>query len=210
MLAYGDTELAPSSFTSSRTRRSTRRATATSTRRSRPSSRTRACGAGLRTEGRPAELEKFLALRKRQGEAAELMVAARARLAAIYAQPLAPEVMRDAKAAEFARLREALAAGGLPRRANSTTRAWSPSPLMSAACRRCAASSTRLGNDLPAFYAAMNGLGRQPEGARQPLSRSLTPRSVAARSGISAGSRRAAAAGCRGGRGRSPCRRCRP
>ena len=63
-------------------------------------------------EARPAELEKFLALRKKQQAAADLMVATRARLATLYESAIAEEAMRDAKAAEFARLRESLVSGG--------------------------------------------------------------------------------------------------
>ena len=58
------------------------------------------------------ELEQFIALRDRQRQAAELMVESRRRLAAVYEQPIAPEAMRAQKSAEFARLRESLAAGG--------------------------------------------------------------------------------------------------
>ncbi len=117
----------------------------------------------LALEGRPEELEKFVALRKRQGDAAGLMVAARGRLATLYAQPLAPEVMRTQKAAEIARLRAALAAGGHPAAGE-----FNNARLVAVATyERCVPALRgeleRLGNDLPAFYAAMNGLADNPK-----------------------------------------------
>ncbi len=109
----------------------------------------------LEHEGRPAELGKFVALRRRQGDAAGLMVAARARLAALYAKPLAAEDMRTEKAAEIARLRGALAAGGHPAAGD-----FNNARLVAVATyERCVpalrAELDRLGNDLRAFQAAM-------------------------------------------------------
>jgi predicted aminopeptidase len=117
----------------------------------------------LARAGSPAELEKFVALRRRQGEAAGLMVAARAQLAALYAGPLAPEAMRAEKAAEFARLRAALAAGGHPADGE-----FNNARLVAVATyERCVpalrAELDRLGNDLRAFYAAMRELAGRPQ-----------------------------------------------
>jgi predicted aminopeptidase len=116
----------------------------------------------LEHEGRLAELENFLALRARQREAAGLMVAARVRLAGLYAQPLALEAMRAQKAAEFALLREALAGGG-----HAVSGEFNNARLVAVATyERCVpalrAELDRLGNDLPAFYAAMRDLANQP------------------------------------------------
>jgi predicted aminopeptidase len=113
--------------------------------------------------GRPADLEKFVALRTRQADAAGLMVAARARLAALYAKPLMPEAMRSEKAAELARLREALAAGGHPAAGD-----YNNARLVAVATyERCVpalrAELDRLGNDLPAFYSAMRDLAGRPQ-----------------------------------------------
>jgi predicted aminopeptidase len=113
--------------------------------------------------GRPAELEEFVALRARQADAAGLMVAARARLAVLYVKPLEAEAMRAEKAAELARLREALAAGGHP-----ATGDFNNARLVAVATyERCVpalrAELDRLGNDLPAFYAAMRDLAARPQ-----------------------------------------------
>jgi predicted aminopeptidase len=114
-------------------------------------------------EGRSGELEQFVALRDRQRETAELMVESRRSLAALYEQPLAPEAMRAQKAAEFARLREALAAGGQP-----ATGDFNNARLVAVATyERCVpalrAELGRLGGDLPAFYAEMRRLADNPQ-----------------------------------------------
>jgi predicted aminopeptidase len=115
-------------------------------------------GRWLASEGRPAELGRFLESRRRQRAAAELMVRARGRLAEVYEGDAPPDAMRDAKAAEFARLREALVAGGHPVAGD-----FNNARLVAVATyERCVpalqAELDRLGNDLPAFYAAMNRL----------------------------------------------------
>jgi predicted aminopeptidase len=109
---------------------------------------------------RPAELEKFLADRRRQDGAADAMLASRARLAAIYASRVAEPQMREQKAAEIDRLRARLAAAGKP----------PPGPLNNARLaavatyQRCVPALTaeleRLGKDLPAFYTTVNLLVR--------------------------------------------------
>ncbi len=116
----------------------------------------------LAHEDRPADLGKFLALRERQHEAAELMVDTRRRLAWLYARMLEPEATREQKAAEFARLREALAAGGHP-----ATGDYNNARLVAIATyERCVpalrAELDRLDNDLPAFYSAMARLINDP------------------------------------------------
>jgi predicted aminopeptidase len=117
----------------------------------------------LAREGRPDELEKFVALRERQREASGLMVAARRSLASLYGQPLAPEVKRAQKSAEFTRLREALAAGG-----HSATGDFNNARLVAVATyERCVpalhAVLERLGGDLPAFYVEMRRLAGNPQ-----------------------------------------------
>jgi predicted aminopeptidase len=108
--------------------------------------------------GQAAELERHVVRRERQRQASELMVATRQRLAALYGQPLAPESMRGQKAAEFARLRAALAAGGHP-----ATGEFNNARLAAVATyERCVPALRRqleqVGGDLPAFYAEMRRL----------------------------------------------------
>jgi predicted aminopeptidase len=107
-------------------------------------------------KARPAELDVFLSLRKKQQGAADLMVASRDRLAALYESGIADEPMREAKAAEFARLRESLESGGF-----SAGGDFNNARLVAVATyQRCVpalrAELDRLENDLPAFYSAMN------------------------------------------------------
>jgi predicted aminopeptidase len=118
----------------------------------------------LAHESRPADLAKFLAEREREREAAELLVEARRRLAALYAGPLDGAAKRGQKAVEFARLREALLAGGHP-----ASGEFNNARLVAVATyERCVpmlrAELDRLGNDLPAFYAEMKSLEKDPDG----------------------------------------------
>ncbi len=113
-------------------------------------------------ENRPGDLEKFLEMRRRQREAAELMVETRRRLAVLYSEDLEPEAKRGAKAAEFARLRESLESGGHPSKGD-----FNNARLVAVATyERCVpalrAELDRLDNDLPAFYSAMNLLVHDP------------------------------------------------
>jgi predicted aminopeptidase len=91
------------------------------------------------------------------------MIDARRRLAALYAAGLEPDPMRERKALEFARLREALAAGGHP-----ASGEFNNARLVAVATyERCVpavrAELDRLGNDLRAFYAAMGALADDDE-----------------------------------------------
>ena len=118
----------------------------------------------LAHENRPTDLEKFLAAGERQREAAELLVATRRRLGALFAGPLDVIAKRAQKADEFARLREALVAGGHP-----ASGEFNNARLVAVATyERCVpvlrAELDRLGNDLPAFYAAMKALEKDPDG----------------------------------------------
>lgn len=112
----------------------------------------------LAREGRPEELGRYVARRDRQREASGLMVDTRRALAALYASPLAPEAMRERKSAAFARLREALAAGGHPAGGE-----FNNARLVAVATyERCVpalrAQLERQGGDLPAFYEQMRRL----------------------------------------------------
>jgi predicted aminopeptidase len=102
----------------------------------------------------------FVRARRRQEAVADAMIESRARLAAIYAGAADEEAMRAVKAAELGRLRETLAAAGLAHAGvlNNARLA------AAAAYHRCVPALTaelaRLGNDLPAFYSAMEPLER--------------------------------------------------
>ena len=112
----------------------------------------------LAREGRSGELEQFVALRDRQREAAGLMVESRRILAALYEQPLAPEAMRAQKAEEFARLRQALAAGGQPANGDFNNARLAAVATYERCVPALRAELERLGGDLPAFYAEMRRL----------------------------------------------------
>jgi predicted aminopeptidase len=116
----------------------------------------------LQHEKRPDELVNYLAARAQEREAASLMVDTRRRLGALYAKHLAPEETRAAKAAEFARLREALKSRG-----GNVGGDFNNARLVAVATyERCVpalkSELDRLGNDLPAFYAAMTRLADDP------------------------------------------------
>jgi predicted aminopeptidase len=118
----------------------------------------------LEHEGRQADLDKFLAARAQERDAAELMVQARRRLAALYAENLDPATTRTEKAAEIARLRASLEAGG-----RRTEGEFNNARLVAVATyERCVpslrAELDRLGDDLSAFYAAMKALENDPQG----------------------------------------------
>jgi predicted aminopeptidase len=118
----------------------------------------------LAHENRTADLGKFLAARERQREAAELLVATRRRLGALFAGPLDATAKRAQKADEFARLRAALVAGGHP-----ASGEFNNARLVAVATyERCVPmlrdEFARLGNDFPAFYAAMKALEKDPGG----------------------------------------------
>jgi predicted aminopeptidase len=118
----------------------------------------------LARENRPAELEEYLAAQRRERETADLLAETRRRLGALYAGPLDAAAKRGQKAVEFARLREALAAGGHP-----ASGEFNNARLVAVATyERCVpmlrAELDRLGNDLPAFYAEMKSLEKDPAG----------------------------------------------
>ncbi len=105
-------------------------------------------------------LERVAAARRRQQAAAEMMVASRARLAGLYASGQPADALRGAKAAEFARLRESLAAAGL-----AADGEFNNARLVAVATyQRCVPALTaeldRHDRDLPSFYAAMQQAAR--------------------------------------------------
>jgi predicted aminopeptidase len=112
----------------------------------------------LAQAGREAEVAGFLDRDAREERLAGLMVESRARLAALYAAGGAEAELRADKAAEFDRLRAALAERGL-RAAGTLNNARL---VAVSAYHRCMpaiqAELDRLGGDLPSFYAEMRRL----------------------------------------------------
>jgi len=129
----------------------------------------------LTSEGRGGELAQFREAQARKHELLALIEDARARLARLYAEPLAPEAMRVAKRIEFARLAERYAvlkarwrgyAGFDPlmREPNNALLASvSAYAHLVPAFRRELAT---VHGDLGAFYARVKALSRLPKAAR--------------------------------------------
>ena len=109
---------------------------------------------------RTAELDAFLNARGRQQAAAEKMVETRARLAALYASGAAEEQLRAGKAAELARLGEALKADGLPVNGDLNNARLAAVATYQRCVPALTAELARLDNNLPAFYAAMKAVSR--------------------------------------------------
>jgi len=129
----------------------------------------------LESEGRGAELAAFREAQARKGEFFALIEDARARLAHVYAEPLAPPAMRAAKQAEFARLAEHYAAlkarwggyAGYDRLMAEPNNALLAS--ISAYTRLVPAFKRELaaaGGNLGVFYERVKALARLPEGER--------------------------------------------
>ncbi|HUJ86014.1 MAG TPA: aminopeptidase [Burkholderiales bacterium] len=129
----------------------------------------------LESEGRGAELAALHEAEARNDEFTALIEDARARLARLYAEPLAPAAMRSAKRAELARLAERYSAlkarwGGyagfdrLMREPNNALLASISvySQLVPGFRRELAA----VHGDLPAFYARVKALARLPKAER--------------------------------------------
>ncbi len=97
------------------------------------------------------------------------MVEARHRLAGIYAEAPDAAAARAQKAAEFARLAEALAAGGQP----ATGELNNARLVAVATYERCVpalrAELERLANDLPAFYCRNETPRKRPRPSRVPV-----------------------------------------
>jgi len=129
----------------------------------------------LESEGRGAELGAFREAQARKSEFVALIDDARARLAQVYAEPLAPAAMRAAKRAEFARLGERYAAlkarwggySGFDRLMAEPNNALLAS--ISAYTRLVPAFRRELeaaGGNLGAFYERVKALARLPEAER--------------------------------------------
>jgi predicted aminopeptidase len=112
----------------------------------------------LAQAGRDAEVAGFLDQDAREERLAALMVESRARLAALYAAGGAETELRTAKAAEFDRLRAALAERGL----NAAGTLNNARLVAVSAYHRCMpaiqAELERLGGDLRSFYVEMRHL----------------------------------------------------
>ncbi|MGE0466177.1 MAG: aminopeptidase [Steroidobacteraceae bacterium] len=107
---------------------------------------------------RTAELEAFLAARGRQQSVAEEMVQTRERLAALYASGAADAELRAGKAAELARLHDALKADGLSVNGDLNNARLAAVATYQRCVPALTAELARLDNDLPAYYSAMKRL----------------------------------------------------
>ncbi|MGQ0384962.1 MAG: aminopeptidase [Gammaproteobacteria bacterium] len=121
----------------------------------------------LAAQGREDEVRAFLGRRAREERLAALMVESRARLAAIYSGDAPEPELRAAKAAEFDRLRAALAGEGAP-----PAGALNNARLVAvSAYHRCMPAIerelARLGGDLTAFYGEMGRLAHDAAARRR-------------------------------------------
>jgi predicted aminopeptidase len=132
----------------------------------------------LEAAGRGGELAAFRESEARKRAFVDLIEEARVRLARVYAEPLAPEAMRAAKQAEFARLAERYAAlkkhwggyAGFDRLMAAPNNALLASisaytRLVPAFRRELAAAH----GDLGAFYVRVKALARLPKTERDAL-----------------------------------------
>jgi predicted aminopeptidase len=124
----------------------------------------------LAATGRSAGLEVFFEGQETRRKFLEELAQARTRLKALYSMPLAPEVMRERKSAEFAQLQKAL-------ESNSRFRIQDPNNALLASY----ATYTQLvpafeklladeGGDLERFYARVKTLAASERSNRGPLS----------------------------------------
>jgi predicted aminopeptidase len=133
----------------------------------------------LESLGRPGELASFQQSRARVEAVVALMAATRERLAALYASGIPADLMRQAKAREFERLREDYAAlragwdGGANRDRMLGAELNNARLVAVSTYERCVPGFTRLladeHGDLPGFYRAVKALSRQPAEARTAL-----------------------------------------
>ena len=130
----------------------------------------------LKFRGRVSDVSRFRARRARQAQVVALFARARSRLADLYGEKLAPEVMRERKRAEYAQLDRDLA--DLEKRLGirSAYRDWAPQGLNNAHLASLATYYdcvpgfeqllARNEGDLPRFYAAVRELLRKPKAER--------------------------------------------
>lgn len=131
----------------------------------------------LRSQGRDQDLATYLTQQDRYAQVVALLIDARVRLKAVYAQPLNPQAMRAAKAQEFAALRARFEALKSPWKGPAPYEAWFAQSLNNAHLASvatysvCVPGLTRelhaLGDDLARFYARARELGKLPVAERQ-------------------------------------------
>jgi predicted aminopeptidase len=124
----------------------------------------------LAATGRSAGLQAFLETQERNARFFARLDQTRTRLKALYAQPLAPDVMRERKRAEFAELGKVLEA--YPRLKemepnNALLAAFATYTQMVPAFEKLLAEE---GGDLPKFYAKVKALSASERSSRGPLS----------------------------------------
>ena len=124
----------------------------------------------LAETGRRAGMQGFLETQERTARFYALLDRTRARLKALYSQPLAPDVMRQRKQAEFAELRKVLEAN--PRLKdmepnNALLAAFASYTQMVPAFEKLLAEE---GGDLRKFYARVKNLAASERSSRGPLS----------------------------------------
>jgi predicted aminopeptidase len=140
----------------------------------------------LKLRGQEDELQRYESRRRRQEQFLALFTRTRSRLAALYAQKLPPETMRERKKATFAALENDI--GDLEKKlgVRSVYRDWMAEGLNNAQLASvatyydCVPGFERLlsmnNGDLPAFYAVVRELARKPRAERHAqLCRSQPP-----------------------------------
>jgi predicted aminopeptidase len=130
----------------------------------------------LQALGRGEELDAFLSRRQRYFAVADLLVAARGRLAAVYAAQLADADRRRRKAEEFDRLKREYAALKAGWGGDAGLDGWVGGDVNNARLvavatyHQCVPGFERLlesaGHDLPRFHEAVKALARQPASER--------------------------------------------
>ena len=131
----------------------------------------------LAQQQRPAELDGFLAQRRRQAEIAAIFGVARADLARVYASGLPAGELRERKRARLEQAGSELQAQARATGVASGYEAWVSAGLNNAhlaavsSYQGCVPGFQRLlaeaGGDLPRFYAAARALGSSPAAARR-------------------------------------------
>lgn len=140
----------------------------------------------LEAAGRSAELAVFRRSQSRRSELVALIEEARARLAALYARPMAPKAMREAKRTEFERLGERYAAlkvswGGFAGYDRLFAEPPNNALLVSISTYTQLVPSFRrlleeAKGDLPAFYARVRSLAAEPHEQRRAALEALPAR----------------------------------
>lgn len=139
----------------------------------------------LAARGTPELAEADRRARERAEAFETLLLETRAELQTLYAQPLAPEEMRTRKAAVLSDLQERYAALKASWGGYTGYDAWFAAGVNNAALASVAAYAalvpdfraalTRVGGDLPAFYALARACGERPQAERAGCLRGQTP-----------------------------------